>query len=144
MQIPEDRLYSRHHLWLKQLRGKKALIGITELGQLRLGEIIDLELPEEGDELEKGEAFGSVESIQGVVDLISPVTGEVIAINEALLDAPDIINEDPYDEGWIIKVKLSDPEELDELLTPDEYDEIAAQEEIPIETDEEFEFEEEE
>ncbi len=143
MQIPEDRLYSRYHLWLKELRGKKALIGITEFGQLRLGEIIDLELPEEGDELEKGEIFGSVESIQGVVDLISPVSGEVIAINEALLDSPDIINEDPYEEGWIIKVKLSDPQELDELLTPDEYDEIAAQEEIPIETDEEFEFEEE-
>ncbi len=125
------------------MRGNKAVIGITDFGQLHLGEIIDLELPEEGDEIEKDEAFGSVESSHGVVDLISPASGTVIAINEELLDSPDIINEDPYDEGWIIKIKLSDPEELEELLTPDEYEDIAANEEIPLE-EEEFEFEEEE
>ncbi len=143
MRIPEDRLYTENHLWLKKMKGNKAVIGITDLGQLRLGEIIDLELPEEGDEIEKDEAFGSVESSQGVVDLVSPASGTVIAINEELLDSPDIINEDPYDEGWIIKIKLSDPEELEELLTPDEYEDIAANEEIPVE-EEEFEFEEEE
>lgn len=143
MRIPEDRLYTEQHLWVKKLKGNKVLIGLSDLGQLRLGEIIDLELPEEGDEVEKDEAFGSVESSQGVVDLISPVTGEVIAINEELLDTPDIINEDPYDEGWIIKVKLEDPDELNELLTPDEYEDIAADEEIPVE-EEDFDFEEEE
>jgi len=143
MRIPEDRLYTENHLWLKKMKGNKAVIGITDFGQLRLGEIIDLELPEEGDEIEKDEAFGSVESSQGVVDLVSPASGTVIAINEELLDSPDIINEDPYDEGWIIKIKLSDPEELEELLTPDEYEDIAANEEIPVE-EEEFEFEEEE
>ncbi len=144
MRIPEDRLYSEHHLWVKKQRGSKALIGMTELGQLRLGEIIDIELPEEGDELIKEEAFGSVESTQGVVDLIAPVSGEVLEINEDLLDAPDIINEDPYDEGWIVKVKLSDPEELEELLTADEYEDITASEEIPVAEEEEFDFEEEE
>ncbi len=143
MRIPEDRLYTENHLWLKKMKGNKAVIGITDFGQLRLGEVIDLELPEEGDEIEKDEAFGSVESSQGVVDLVSPASGTVIAINEELLDSPDIINEDPYDEGWIIKIKLSDPEELEELLTPDEYEDIAANEEIPVE-EEEFEFEEEE
>ncbi len=144
MRIPEDRLYSEHHLWVKKQRGGKATIGLTDLGQLRLGEIIDIELPEEGDELIKEEAFGSVESTQGVVDLIAPVSGEVLEINEDLLDAPDIINEDPYDEGWIIKVKLSDPDELDELLTADEYEEVTAGEEIPLAEEEEFDFEEEE
>ncbi len=143
MRIPEDRFYTENHLWVKRLRGDKALIGLTEPGQLQLGEILDLELPEEGDELEKDEAFGSVESSQGVVDLISPVTGEVIAINEELLDTPEIINEDPYDEGWIIKVKLEDPDELDELLPPDDYEEIAAEIDIPVEENE-FDFEEEE
>ncbi len=143
MRIPEDRYYTEHHLWVKRLRGDKALIGLTEVGQLKLGEILDLELPEEGDEVEKDEAFGSVESSQGVVDLISPVTGEVIAINEELLDTPEIINDDPYDEGWIIKVKMENPDELDELLTPDDYEEIAAEVDIPIE-EEDFDFEEEE
>ncbi len=144
MRIPEDRLYSEHHLWVKKQRGGKAIIGMTDLGQLRLGEIIDIELPEEGEELIKDETFGSVESTQGVVDLIAPVSGEVLEINEDLLDAPDIINEDPYDEGWILKVKLSDPDELDELLTADEYEEVTAGEEIPLETEEDFDFEEEE
>ncbi len=140
MRIPEDRYYSEHHLWVKRLRGNKALIGLTEVGQLTLGEILDLELPEEGDELEREEPFGSVESSRGVVDLISPITGKVIAINEEILDSPDIINEDPYDEGWLLKVALDDPEELEELLSPDDYEDIAADIEIPVE--EEFEFEE--
>ncbi len=148
MHIPEDRLYSEHHLWLKKQRGGKVLIGMTDFGQLRLGEIIDLELPEEGDELVKDEAFGSVESSHGVVDLISPVSGEIIQINEDLLDTPDLINEDPYDEGWIIKVKLSDPEELEELLTADEYEDLISGEEISTDEEmmvnqEDFEFEEE-
>ncbi len=140
MRIPEDRYYSEHHLWVKRLRGNKALIGLTEVGQLTLGEILDLELPEEGDELEREEAFGSVESSRGVVDLISPITGKVIAINEEILDSPDIINEDPYDEGWLLKVALDDPEELEELLSPDDYEDIVADIEIPVE--EEFELEE--
>jgi len=130
MRIPEDRLYSEHHLWVKKQRGGKVLIGMTDFGQLRLGEIIDLELPEEGDELVKDEAFGSVESTQGVVDLIAPINGEVLQTNEDLLDTPDLINEDPYDEGWIIKAKLSDPDELEELLTADEYEDLISGEEI--------------
>lgn len=143
MRIPEDRLYSENHLWVKKKRGNTVLIGMTDLGQLKLGEIIDIELPDEGDELVKDEVFGSVESAQGVFDLVAPVSGEVLEINEDLLDAPDIINDDPYDEGWIVKVKLSDPEELEELLNADEYEEVSAGEEIPVE-EEEFEFEEEE
>ncbi|WP_456370276.1 glycine cleavage system protein GcvH [Thermodesulfatator atlanticus] len=143
MEIPQDRLYSENHLWVKKKRGNNVLVGLTDFGQLKLGEIIDIELPDEGDEFEKDEVFGSIESSHGVFDLVAPVSGEVIEINEELLDAPDLINEDPYDEGWIVKVKISDPDELEELLTADEYEEITAGEEILTE-EEEFDFEEEE
>ncbi|AEH44015.1 glycine cleavage system H protein [Thermodesulfatator indicus DSM 15286] len=143
MEIPQDRLYSENHLWVKKKGRGSVLVGLTDFGQLKLGEIIDLELPDEGDELIKDEVFGSIESAQGVFDLVAPVSGDVVEINEDLLDSPDLINEDPYEEGWILKVKLSDPDELEDLLTADEYEEVTAGEEILID-EEPFDFEEEE
>ena len=137
MQIPEGLLYSEGHLWLKREGKNKARIGLTSVGRRILGEIIDIELPEEGEEMTKDEAFGSLESTRKVVDLLAPVSGQVLEINEAIIDAPEIINEDPYDEGWLIKIKLSDPEELEDLMGADEYEDFVEGQELPEEEEEE-------
>lgn len=145
MAIPEDRFYSEEHLWVKKERGNRASIGLSSFAQRLYGEILDLELPEEGDELIKGEIFGSVESARGVEELVAPVSGEVVEVNEEILEDPEIINGDPYGDGWLIKVKLSDLDELEELMTADEYEDfLEEQGEIPTEEEEEFFFEEEE
>lgn len=145
MAIPEDRFYSEEHIWVKKERGNRASIGLSSFAQRLYGEILDLELPEEGDELIKGEIFGSVESARGVEELVAPVSGEVVEVNEEILEDPEIINGDPYGDGWLIKVKLSDLDELEELMTADEYEDfLEEQGEIPTEEEEEFFFEEEE
>ncbi len=141
MAFPEDRLYSEEHLWVKQERGSKAVLGFSSYAPQLYGEILDLELPEEGDELEKGEIFGSVETARGVEELSSPVSGEVLAVNEEILEDPEIINNDPYGDGWLLKVRLSDPEELEELMSADEYEDYLEEEgEAPFEEEEEEEF----
>ncbi|OAQ21748.1 glycine cleavage system protein GcvH [Thermosulfurimonas dismutans] len=145
MAIPEDRFYSEEHLWVKKERGNRASIGLSAFAQRLYGEILDLELPEEGDELIKGEIFGSVESARGVEELVAPVSGEVVEVNEEILEDPEIVNGDPYGDGWLIKVKLSDLDELEELMAADEYEDfLEEQGEIPTEEEEEFFFEEEE
>ncbi len=146
MAIPEDRFYSEEHLWVKKERGGRVLIGLSDFVQRLYGEILDLELPEEGDELEKGDSFGSVETSRGVEELIAPVSGEVIEINEEVLDDPEMINEDPYGDGWLLRVRLADPDELEELMSADEYEDFLEEEgEVPAqEEEEEFLFEEEE
>ncbi len=143
MAIPEDRLYSEEHLWVKKERGGRVSVGVSDFLQRLYGEILDLELPEEGEEFERGDAFGSIETPKGVEELIAPVSGEVVEINEELLDDPEIINEDPYGEGWLLKLKLSDPEELEELMSADEYEDYLEEEGEEIEEEEEeFLFEE--
>jgi len=145
MAIPEDRLYSKEHLWVKKEKGNRAFIGLSDFARRLYGEILDLELPEEGEELIKGEVFGSVESARGVEELVAPVSGEVVEVNEEILEDPEFINEDPYREGWLIRVKLSDPEELEELMPADEYEDfLEEQEELPMEEEEEESFFEEE
>lgn len=145
MAVPEDRFYSEEHLWVKKERGNRASIGLSDFARRLYGEILDLELPEEGEELIKGEAFGSVESARGVEELVAPVSGEVVEVNEEILEDPEIVNEDPYGDGWLIKVKLSDPEELEELMPADEYEDfLEDQEELPMEEEEEETFFEEE
>ncbi|RUM89717.1 MAG: glycine cleavage system protein GcvH [Thermodesulfatator sp.] len=122
MNIPEDRLYSEEHLWVKKEKGKRVYLGLSDFARRKYGEILDLELPEEGEELERGEVFGSVETPRGVEELIAPVSGEVVEVNEEVLEDPEIINEDPYGDGWLLRVKLLEVEELEELMSADEYE----------------------
>lgn len=122
MRIPEDRLYSEHHLWVKKEKKKIVRIGITEYFSAREIEIINLDLPEEGEEFERGDVFGSLESIEEVYNLIMPVSGTIIQVNEKVLDDVDLLNEDPYEEGWLVKVEMSNPSELDDLLPAEDYE----------------------
>lgn len=104
--------------------GDEAVIGITDFAQHELGDIVYVELPELGDIAEKGEGFGSIEAVKAVEDILSPITGEVVAINEELEDKPETMNEDAFGDGWIMKVKLSDKNELEDLLSADKYAEL--------------------
>lgn len=120
--VLDDRKYADSHEWVK-VDGDVATIGISDYAQHALGNIVYVDMPEEGDEVNKGEDFGAVESVKAASDLISPVSGEVIAVNEELVDKPELINEDAYN-NWIIKVKLSDPSELDQLMDAAAYQKV--------------------
>ncbi len=120
VEIPEDLSYTSEHEWIN-VENDLVIIGITDFAQEALGEIVYIELPGEGDEVVKGESFGAVESTKSVSDLYSPVTGEVVEINEVLLDSPELVNEDPYGDAWMIKVRVSDEPELEGLLDYEEY-----------------------
>jgi len=122
MRIPEDRLYSEHHLWVKKEKKKIVRIGITEYFSAREIEIIEIDLPEEGEEFERDDVFGSLESIEEVYNLVMPVSGTIIQVNEKVLDDVDLLNEDPYEEGWLVKVEMSNPSELDDLLPAEDYE----------------------
>ncbi|WP_435068737.1 glycine cleavage system protein GcvH [Haloplanus sp. C73] len=117
--VPDDRRYLESHEWTTT--GDSVRVGISEFAQDELGDVVFVELPEEGETVTKGEEFGVVESIKAVSDLVSPVSGTVTAVNEALFDTPELINEDPYGDGWLLEVEPSSPEEFDTLLSPDEY-----------------------
>ncbi len=121
MNLPEDLKYSREHEWVKS-DGKTATIGITDYAQERLGEIVFVELPNDGEEFEKDETFGVVESVKSVNDIYAPVSGRVIESNDPVVETPEILNEDPYAEGWLIKVELTDPRELKDLMSAKEYE----------------------
>ena len=126
MNIPAELLYSATHEWVKMIDDTTAEIGLTDHAQSELGDLVFVNLPEEGDEVNVGEAFGDVESVKAVSDVYSPVTGTVDAINEVLLDAPETINSDPYG-AWMIRVSgISDKEEL---LTAQQYEQLLAEEE---------------
>lgn len=120
MNLPEDLKYSKEHEWVRQ-EGNKVYIGITDFAQSELGDIVFVELPEEGDEVEANESFGSVESVKTVSELYSPVSGTVVEVNEDLEDNPEYVNDSPYEDAWMIVVEISDESELDDLLTADEY-----------------------
>jgi glycine cleavage system H protein len=117
--------FTEDHLWLR-VEGNRAQLGISEYGQAELGEVIAVELPDVGDEVEKGEPFGELESVRTVSELLSPLSGTVTAINSELEDHPAIVNEDPYHEGWLVEIKIADEAELEELMDSDEYEEFAA------------------
>lgn len=120
MGLPNELLYTEEHVWVKKEEGQ-VIIGITGFAQDELGDIVFVELPEIGDELEMEEPFGSVESVKSVSELYAPVSGTVVEINEDLEDNPEFINESPYDKAWMITIELSDEAELEELLTDEEY-----------------------
>jgi glycine cleavage system H protein len=117
--------FTDDHLWIR-VEGKRAQIGISEYGQNELGEVIAVEMPDVGDEMERGEPFGEVESVRTVSELISPLSGSVTAINTDLEDHPRIVNEDPLHEGWLVEVELADEAELEDLMDLDEYEEFAS------------------
>ena len=125
MNIPEDLQYTKSHEWVR-IEGDTATIGITDHAQDELGDVVFVELPEEGDTFDAGESFGTVESVKAVSDLYAPVGGEVVEVNSALENAPENINEDPYGEGWIVKLRTKDEADL---LSPEEYEKVVEEEE---------------
>jgi len=120
MNIPQELKYTKDHEWIK-VDGNEALIGITDFAQKELGDIVYVEIETEGEELGKGEVFGTVEAVKTVSDLFMPISGKVVAINEELESEPEIVNSDPYGKGWMIKVEISDTEGLDDALSADDY-----------------------
>ena len=121
--VPEDLHYSKDHEWLR-VDGDIATIGITDYAQNSLGDVVYVELPRAGDEFAAHESFGSVESVKAVSELFTPVSGKVVESNQTLQDEPEKVNEDPYGDGWMIRVKMSKPGEVDSLLTPAEYEDF--------------------
>jgi glycine cleavage system H protein len=117
---PDDLKYHREHDWAR-VDGDTATLGITWYAQDALGEIVHYEPPEEGGSVARDESYGEVESVKAVSDLISPLSGEVVEVNSAVTEEPETINEDPYGQGWLVKIRLSDPAEVDELLDADAY-----------------------
>ena len=120
MAYPEDRSYSREHEWV-QLDGTRATIGITSYAADELGDIVFVELPEIGASMTQFGSFGVVESVKAVSDLYAPVSGEVVEVNDALRDSPELLNADPFGEGWIARVEIADPAQLDALLDAKAY-----------------------
>lgn len=123
MSFPKDVKYTKDHEWLR-VEGNEAYVGITHFAQSELGDIVFIDVDTEGESLEKEEVFGSVEAVKTVSDLFMPINGEVLEFNENLEDNPELINSDPYGDGWIIKISISDLTELDDLLTPDSYQKL--------------------
>lgn len=120
MEIPGDLKYSREHEWVRNEDGV-ATIGITDYAQDQLGDIVYLQLPEAGTTVEQMDRMGEIESVKSVSDLFAPVTGEVAERNEAAIDSPESVNKDPYGAGWLVRVRLSDPAQLEQLLSAEEY-----------------------
>jgi len=120
MEYPSGLKYSREHEWVK-VEGDIALIGITDFAQDELGDVVYVELPDVGTELEANNTFGVVESVKAVSDLYSPITGTVTEVNERLNDEPELVNSEPYDEAWMLRIEMSDASEVDGLLGADEY-----------------------
>ena len=119
--VADDRKYTKSHEWV-MIDGDVATVGVTEYAAAELGDVVFLDLPEPGVEISRGEPVGTIETVKAVEDLYTPVTGEVLDVNQAVVDTPELVNNDPLDAGWLIKVRLGEPEEVDALLTAAEYD----------------------
>lgn len=126
MKVLKDLYYTKDHEWLR-VEGDEAYIGLTDFAQDSLGDIVYVELPEVDDEFSKEDAFAAVESVKAASDVFMPVDGKIVEVNEALLDEPGLINEDPY-ENWIAKIEIADKSQLDELLSADEYEKLLDEE----------------
>ncbi len=121
--VPEDLHYSKDHEWVR-VEGDVAIIGITDYAQNSLGDVVYVELPKPGDEFATNESFGSVESVKAVSEVFSPLSGTVVDVNDTLNDAPEKVNDDPYGEGWMIRLRMSSPGAVDSLLTAAEYEDF--------------------
>lgn len=123
MEIPVELKYTKDHEWVRVDNGV-AVVGITEFAQGELGDIVFIEIETGGETLEKDEVFGTIEAVKTVSDMFMPVSGEITEVNQKLEDTPDIVNKDPYGEGWMIKIKISDASQIDGLLSADRYREL--------------------
>ncbi len=119
--VPEDLLYTEEHEWVRKLDERTVEIGITDFAQSELSDIVYVELPEVGKEVRKGDVLATLEAVKTVAEVYSPVSGKVVAVNEALESAPEKVNQDPYGEGWILRLELADPAELEGLLSAEAY-----------------------
>ena len=123
MNIPEELKYTKDHEWIR-IEGEFAFVGITDFAQKELGDIVFVEIETEGDTLEEGQEFGSVEAVKTVSDLFMPISGEIVEVNEELESQPELVNSDPYGDGWMVKVKIADASEVDNLLSVAAYKEL--------------------
>jgi glycine cleavage system H protein len=124
---PEDLTYTKDHVWVR-VKGEKATVGITDHAQQQLGDVVYVELPKVGDKFETSEPFGSVESVKAVSEIYMPLSGNVVEVNDALNDSPELVNEDPYGDGWMIRIKIENPSQVDALLTSIEYEDYIKEE----------------
>ena len=127
MKFPADCGYTKEHEWVRVQDGV-AIVGITEYAQKELGDVVFVELPKVGDTFDTNETFANVESVKAVSEVFSPVAGEILEVNQELVDSPQLVNDDPYGDGWFIKLKVADAEELKDLLNSDEYAEFVTEE----------------
>lgn len=125
MKIPENLKYTKDHEWLR-VEGSEGYVGITDFAQGELGDVVYVEVETVGETVEREEAFGTIEAVKTVSDMFMPVTGEVFEFNAALEKAPELINKDPYGEGWVVKIKIAKPEQINELLSAERYQELIA------------------
>ena len=123
MEFPKELKYTKDHEWLR-IEGDNAYVGITEFAQRELGDIVFVDVDTQGEELEKEEVFGSVEAVKTVSDLFMPISGEIVEVNENLEDNPELINTDPYENGWIIKIKLENSDDTNNLMDSSKYEDI--------------------
>lgn len=123
MNVPENLKFTKDHEWIR-VEGDAAYIGVTDFAQGELGDIVFIEVETEGETLDREEVFGTIEAVKTVSDMFMPLSGEVLEFNEKLEDAPDLVNSDPYGDGWIIKVSVAEASELEDLLTADQYKEL--------------------
>ncbi len=127
MNLPDDLKYTKEHEWVK-INGNVITVGISDFAQDQLGEIVFVELPEEGEEFSKGDAFGVVESVKSVSDVYAPVSGRVVEINDPVVDSPEIVNDDCYGDGWLVKLEVTDAAELKELMSSKDYSKFLKEE----------------
>jgi glycine cleavage system H protein len=125
MDFPEELKYSKEHFWVR-LEGNRAVIGITDYAQAELGNITSVELPEAGDELEQDDSFGSIEARKTVAELYSPLSGTVLEVNSELSNAPEFVNDDPYDGGWLVVIEIADAEEMNLLMSAEFYEDYVS------------------
>lgn len=126
MSYPQDLKYTKEHEWIRDNGDGTATVGITEFAQSELGDIVFVEIEPEGFEFDQDEVFGTVEAVKTVSELFAPIAGEIVEINEKLEMEPELVNDDPYGDGWMVKISVSDASQLNELMSPDEYEEIVA------------------
>lgn len=125
MNLPQDLKFTKDHEWLR-VEGNTGIVGITDFAQGELGDVVYVEIETKGENLKKGESFGTVEAVKTVSDLYMPVSGQVLEVNESLESTPEAVNKDPYGEGWMIKISIENSEEIKELLSADDYQKLIA------------------
>jgi glycine cleavage system H protein len=121
--VPDDRKYTQEHEWVL-VEGDVGTVGVTDYAAGELGDVVFVELPEVGGEFSQGDTIGTIESVKAVADLFIPVSGEIVEINEAVVDSPELVNSDPLDDGWLIKIRLGDANEIEGLLTAEAYNDL--------------------